>query len=120
MFIQVHNCTMKKRSSSYLSFQLPPLPDIHLLPRLRDPPRRAKSHYHQPFFISTMMFRHISINQGQRGRVGESKATKRSDLRIHKRGHQVDHKSPSYLCEMKDLFSLASKHNYAYSQRIIQ
>lgn len=62
-----------------------------------------------------MMLREASalIREREGGWRGESRAKERSDLRIHRRGHQVDHKSPSYLHQMKDLFSSASKQNYA-------
>lgn len=88
----------KKKCVSHASFFLALLSLISFLPkRLKDPPSRVKSYYHHPFFILTTMLRQASTLIRERRRVGDDKATKKSDLRIHRKGHQVDYKSPSYL-----------------------
>lgn len=94
----------KKKCVSHASFFLALLSLTSFLPkRLKDPPSRVKSYYHHPFFILTTMLRQASTLIRER-RVGDDKATKKSDLRIHRKGHQVDYKSPSYLSDERLVF----------------
>lgn len=95
----------KKKGVSHASFFLALLALTSFLPkRLKDPPSRMKSYYHQPFFILSTMLRQASTLIRERRRVGDDKATKKSDLRIHRKGHQVDYKSPSYLWDERLVF----------------
>lgn len=95
----------EKKCVSHASFFLALLSLTSFLPkRLKDPPSRVKSYYHHPFFILTTMLRQASTLIRERRRVGDDKATKKSDLRIHRKGHQVDYKSPSYLWDERLVF----------------
>lgn len=101
-------------------FPSPPLSDIHLLPRLWDPPSRAKSHYHQPFFILTMMLRQASaLIREREGGWGREKQQRDQTWECTEEATKWTTNPPLISTRWKTCFPSASKHNYA-SERTLR
>lgn len=98
----------------FLFHSPPPLADIHLLPRLKDPPSRVKRYYHHPFFILTMMLRQTSALIKEREKEG---GRQQSNKEIRPENTQKRPPSGPQITLLslrwKTCFPWASKHNYA-------
>ena len=109
MFIKGAQTTRKEVMRCFLS-------DIHLLRRLRDPPSRAKSHYHQPFFILTMMLRQASALIREREReagLGRAKQQRDQTWEYTEEATKWTTNHTLISTRWKTCFPSASKHIYA-------